>query len=74
MWLEKSLPKKFQVSTPLTPYMATKLIDGSPSTKNLSPNPGAKLSKASAAVVLVKSGYLAMDNLMMALSATIESD
>jgi hypothetical protein len=44
MWLEKSLPKKFQVSTPLTPYMATKLADGFPSIKNFNPNPGAKLS------------------------------
>jgi hypothetical protein len=44
MWLEKSLPKKFQVSTPSNPNMTTKLADGSPSTKNFNPNPGAKLS------------------------------
>jgi len=44
MWLEKSLPKKFQVSTPLTPNIATKLALGFPSIKNFNPNPGVKLS------------------------------
>jgi len=59
------------VSTPLTPNIATKLADGNPSTKNFKPNPGVKLSYASLAVVLVKSAYLAADNLMMALSAPL---
>lgn len=68
MWFEKSFPKKFQVGTPLTPNIATKFTDGSPSTKNFNPNPGVKLSKASAAVVLVSSDYFAQESLIIPLS------
>jgi len=73
MWFEKSSPKKFQVLTPLTPFIATKLTDANPSTKNFNPNPGVKLSKASAAVVLVVSYYFAHDNLMIPASAPLNN-
>lgn len=73
MWLEKSLAKKFHDGIPLTPNIATKLADGTPSLNIFNPNPGVKLSMASAAVVLVWSGYLATDNLMRALSAPLNN-
>jgi len=38
--------KKFQVGTPLTPYIAIVLAEGIPFLKNFKPNPGAKLSLA----------------------------
>jgi len=44
MWLEKSFLKKFQLSYPSTPNMATKLAESMPSRKNLSPIPGVVLS------------------------------
>jgi len=50
-WFVKSLPKKFQVSTPFTPNIATKLAEGFPSIKNFSAIPGVKLLKASDALV-----------------------
>jgi len=51
--------------------MATKFPDGTESLKNLSPNPGVKLSRASSVVYLVSSGCLAAESLMTPWSAPL---
>jgi len=70
MWLEagKFSSKKFHEGYPLTPHIATKFEDDTPSLNTFKPNPGVKLSLAPSGVVLVLSGDLARDNLKRPLS------
>lgn len=56
IWLERFLPKKFQLSYPSVEYMATVLAEGILSLKNLILMLGAKFSSASWAVDLDVSG------------------
>jgi len=63
IWLEKGKVKKFQVGTPLTPNIAMVLPEAIESLKNFNPKPGVKFSLAYAAVVLVVSAALAVENL-----------
>lgn len=59
IWFVKLLEKKFQLSCPLTEYIATKSAEWTPSLKNLRPIPGIKLADAGLAVF----GSAAHDNL-----------
>lgn len=64
IFVVKLFAKKFQLFYPFTEYIATKLAEGIPSLKNLSPNPGAKLSTAPSAVDFEGTGFFASDNLI----------